>query len=390
MSFDVNGNDRIRARMHGAVPALHGSEHKADLSASPAHVRSATARLLRKWGKFVGFETTDEHGRGVGSKPFSTQIDLRDLPELPGWAKKLADEGAYLLFRVLLNGHNRQVVAFREYLAEALADPTIRRVRFDSDLQLPWSLLSLNPEHVQGEGREPASVFARFLGHRHQIEHTNAAYHFGTPRQTRTHLTVSLNQDKRLAAVPGAADVHKALGRSSNLVVRTQSDELIEALRQETFDEQLMYFWCHGAFVANTQEPPYLAIMLSDDEEIDGHTISQCRHDFGPDGTGTFRPFVLLNACMATAPDGGHDRTALARSLVEHGARGVLGPLIEMPQKFAADYALSFVQKYLTGNETAGSITHALARRYADEHHNPLGLAYGLMCGMDARLETAL
>ncbi|MEK8172413.1 hypothetical protein NKH77_33795 [Streptomyces sp. M19] len=73
--------------------------------------------------------------------------------------------------------------------------------------------------------------------------------------------------------------------------------------------------------------------------------------------------------------------------LIEHGAQGVLGPQIAMPQLFAAEYALEFVTRYLRGAATAGQITHELARHFAARYRNPLGLAYGLHCGMDARLD---
>lgn len=86
---------------------------------------------------------------------------------------------------------------------------------------------------------------------------------------------------------------------------------------------------------------------------------------------------------------GNADLAYLGRALVETGARGVLGPQIEMPQAFAAEYALEFLTRYLPGTDTAGTVTHAVARHFADELRNPLGLAYALHCGMDARLERA-
>ncbi|GAB2947161.1 hypothetical protein GCM10023080_002200 [Streptomyces pseudoechinosporeus] len=73
--------------------------------------------------------------------------------------------------------------------------------------------------------------------------------------------------------------------------------------------------------------------------------------------------------------------------LIEHGAQGVLGPHIAMPQAFAAEYALEFVRRYLRGESTAGKVTHELARHFAARYRNPLGFAYGLHGGMDSRLE---
>ncbi len=126
---------------------------------------------------------------------------------------------------------------------------------------------------------------------------------------------------------------------------------------------------------------------LTDQTPIDAQTVRDRRRRFG-DGS-PFQPFVVLNACHAGVPAGGGDLAFLGRELIHAGARGVLGPQIEMPQVFAAEYALEFVTRYLHGAETAGAIAHAVARRFADELCNPLGLAYALHHGMETRLERA-
>jgi hypothetical protein len=148
-----------------------------------------------------------------------------------------------------------------------------------------------------------------------------------------------------------------------------------------------MYFWCHGHFVSNGSQPAILALKLTDQTTIDAQTVRERRRGFGEDSP--FQPFVVLNACHAGIPEGGGDLAFLGRALIHAGARGVLGPQIEMPQVFAAEYALEFLSRYLRGAETAGSVAHAVARRFADELRNPLGFAYALHCGMDTRLERA-
>ncbi|GAQ51412.1 hypothetical protein [Streptomyces acidiscabies] len=97
---------------------------------------------------------------------------------------------------------------------------------------------------------------------------------------------------------------------------------------------------------------------------------------------------MLFNACYAGLP-GSADLTYLGGALITAGAGGVLGPQIEMPQVFAAEYAYAFVTRYLGAADTAGEIAHTLARHFADTFHNPLGFAYALHCGMDRRLERA-
>ncbi|MER6994377.1 CHAT domain-containing protein [Streptomyces sp. NPDC000410] len=389
VSFDVYGEDQIRARMHGpAVPALYSMDHKAILATKPSVVRDAGARLRRRWKEFVDFQPLDEHGREDAARirPFASAVDLRDHPEAMPHVRELADMGAHLLFRTLLRGDGPGIDAFRGYLAEALASTDLR-VRFDSDLQLPWPLLALPSRDVPDD-----EVFARFLGHRHQIEHTHHSYVYGPGAvEPRPAPLVSLNHDPSLGTRgrTRAEQVAAALAEGGDCVSRTTRTELTQALKSAERDEQFMYFWGHGRYVPQESAPPAFAIALGDGLEIDGLTILECRD--GQDwGTSPFRPFVLMNACHGTAPGpAGSGRLSLAGALIESGALGVLGPLIEMPQVFAAEYALAFITEYLRGTATAGALAHTLTRRYAAEFANPLGLAYGLLCGMDSRLERA-
>lgn len=146
-----------------------------------------------------------------------------------------------------------------------------------------------------------------------------------------------------------------------------------------------MYFWCHGQFRTEGADTPVLVLRLSDGRDIDAQTVL-ARRTISAGALLCRRPLVLLNACYAGLT-GGTELAHLGGALIRAGAAGVLGPQIEMPQVFAAEYALEYVTRYMGGQETAGGIAHHLARYFADEHHNPLGLAYTLHCGMDNRLE---
>ncbi|WP_039987413.1 CHAT domain-containing protein [Streptomyces pseudogriseolus] len=389
VSFDVLGGGRIRARMTGpAVPALRGTEHRADLSARPDEVHGAAARLCTRWKeRFVDFQPVDDQGRALRNRqrPFATAADLTAEPEheLRTVVADLARGGASLLFDTLLRGDDVQTVMFRSYLLSALSLQGLR-IRFDSDLHLPWPMLCVAAAPGAGEASLD-TLFARFLGHRHQIEHTGDAYAWiGAPPTTQSQPVVSLNHDVRVGRTTRADEVAKALADGTLCTVRTTYEELIRDFERPDLDEQLMYFWCHGEFVGNAPEPPVLAIRLTDGIPFDGHTVRELRagHRHGP-----FHPLVLLNACYAGVAGASADRAFLSRMLIEHGAQGVLGPLIAMPQAFAAEYALEFVTRYLRAEANAGRIAHDLARHFATRYRNPLGFAYGLHGGMDARLE---
>ncbi|MFI2762354.1 CHAT domain-containing protein [Streptomyces echinatus] len=389
VSFDVLGSGRIRARMSGtAVPALQGTEHKADLSAGPDEVLAAAARLCARWKeRFVDFQPVDDRGRALldRRRPYATAADLSSEPEdeLSRALADLARGGESLLFDTLLGGDDERTGVFRGYLRSAL-DREGLRVRFDSDLHLPWSMLCTTG-HSTASATPLHTLFTRFLGHRHQIEHTGDAYAWtGPPRSAPARPAVSLNHDVRVGRATRADEVAKALAEGTTCVTRTTYDDLVRDFGNPDLDEQLTYFWCHGEFIGNEPEPRVLVLRLTDGAPFDGHTVRElrARHRHS-----RFRPLVLLNACHAGVSGAGVDRAFLGRMLIGHGAQGVLGPQTAMPQAFAAEYALEFVTRYLRGEATAGRITHELARHFAARYRNPLGLAYGLHCGMDVRLD---
>ncbi|MFI6689515.1 hypothetical protein [Streptomyces sp. NPDC050485] len=391
VSFDVLGGGRIRARMSGtSVPALQGTEHKVDLSSRPDEVNGAAARLCARWKeRFVDFQPVDDRGRDLRDRhrPYATAADLSAEPadHLRRIVADLARGGASLLFDTLLRGDDVQTETFRSYLRSALSREGLR-VRFDSDLHLPWPMLCTTGESPEFAADLDA-LFARFLGYRHQIEHTGAAYAWiGRPRTPLLLPAVSLNHDPRVGRATRADDVAKALAEDTKCTIRTTYDELVRDFGDPDLDEQLTYFWCHGEFIGNEPEPPVLVLRLKDGIPFDGHIVRELR---AAHRHSRFRPLVLLNACHAGISGANADRAFLGRMLIDHGAEGVLGPQIAMPQAFAAEYALEFVTRYLRGEATAGSIANELARHFATRYRNPLGFAYALHSGMDSRLDRA-
>ncbi|MDX3673333.1 CHAT domain-containing protein [Streptomyces europaeiscabiei] len=398
VSFDILDGGRLQARMSGpALPSLRGGEHKAVLSASPVEVRSAAARLCRRWKQiFVDYQPKDAEGRPQSDRrrPYAAAADLRDESEaeLVAIVSQLVRSGASVLFDMLFGGGDERVEIFRSYLAMMLAGEGLR-IRFDShDLHLPWPMLCLRPQHLadaplSAGTSELDALFSLFLGHRHQIEHTGDAYQrLWLPVPEPGPVAVSLNHDTRIGLKTCASAVAFTLGEGTRCEIRTTYDDLVRDLGKAHFDEQLMYFWGHGGFEPNGSEAAQLVIRLSDEIPFDGHTVREVRSEHRR--TGTFHPFVLLNACQAGHAAGDADRAFLGRVLVEHGAQGVLGPQIDMPQAFAAEYAREFVRRFLRGgpDDTAGRIAYDLSRHFTAEFRNPLGFAYALHCGMDARV----
>ncbi|GAA2250517.1 hypothetical protein GCM10010232_43040 [Streptomyces amakusaensis] len=397
VGVDLLKDNRVQMRMHGPVLPYLGSEHRVLLRSDTSKIKTVASRLRHIWKQeFVDFRSQGARGRpapGRPELPYATLLDLSGEPEaeLRPCMEELARQGSYLLFDLLLGGDaDGPLGTFREILTKVLSGDQTLRVRFDSGLFLPWPMLAL-----PGTGRTGTesldTLFRRFLGHRHQIEQTGGSYPGVQGRLTAPPPVipvVSLNHDTTIDPQrrTRAGEVAAVLARDTEFTERTTRAELLGALEEGLLNEQLMYFWCHGRFRTEGGQAPCLVVRLTDGREIDAFTVESRSPANG--AADLFRPLVMLNACYGGLP-GDADLAHLGQVLIDRGARGVIGPQIEMPQVFAAEYALAFLTQYLKGEETAGAIAHSLAREFADRYRNPLGFAYALHSGMDERLERA-
>jgi len=383
-----NGAKGLRIRAHFLDPSAPDVNpwHGADLEISAEKLLDRGQRLRNSiwYDKTVCHESTEPGpGQRVGGHPLADSVDLTELGDTTdALVQRLAEEG-YDILDVMLKGENRDLGRFREFLLGTLAGDRTLRVSFESEWQLPWPMLAVDPALC-------ASPWEAFLGHRHQVEQTNLRYPWShAPLGLREKATTSLNKDDALDKVGRAEEVHDLLAKRSLLVVRTEGKELLEALSQHILHEDVMYFWCHGRFVNAGAASQLLAIRLSDTDDIDGPLVSRMRRSYVRSPTARFRPFVLLNACHAAeAADPGH-LEHLGQELIGLGASGILAPQIKMPQIFATEYAYAFLDQYLTGYKSAGAIGQSLVRRFANEFRNPLALAYSLNCGINSRLDLA-
>ncbi|MGA4843180.1 hypothetical protein [Streptomyces sp. G45] len=392
VSLRQNGPDRLH--LTALVPARRTPKNglpQAYLTVSATEVLQMAARLRAVWrDQLVHHQVCDADGMPLGGYPFSDAVDLSADTEHAAASRRLADdladEGRHFLER-LLAGPDRQLAVVRELLLDALVSEEGLRVNFDSDLHLPWPMLAVEPP----DATEP---WHGFLGYRHQVEQTGDALDAYPASQSRalSHAlpVTSLNTDSTLDNIGRAPEVRKLLEERSRLTVRTESRAFLDDLAAPVLHDDVMYFWCHGAFVDNGSPQPHLAVRLSDDRPIDAELVLRKRRRHQGSTDALFHPFVLLNACHTgqTSPEPGLKH--LGGVLVRLGADGVLGPQIEIPQLFASEYAFAFLDRYLSGASTAGEIAMDLVRHYTDDLRNPLALTYSLYCGIDSRLETAL
>ncbi|MBG7696997.1 MULTISPECIES: CHAT domain-containing protein [Streptomyces] len=376
-----HGGDLDLLILGSAVPRLRTRSPRASLSIkAPALVRKA-ARLRTMWRDRLVCHTEMIDGEVryplAESADLSARADLAD--RLTG---EMAEEGSFLL-DCLLGGDTHEERSLRALFTDILGSERSLRISFDSDIYLPWPMLSLDP-------RDHGGPWGSFLGYRHQIEQTGGTWPmYDVPWGSRAQAITSLNTDTQLDSVGRAPDVRKLLEERSRLTVRTEAGPLLEALSGAHFDEDLMYFWCHGHFVDNGSPHPHLVLRLSDERHIDADSIELRRSRIKYSARTRFKPFVLLNACHAGQPAAAPQLEHLGQALIKFGADGVLGPQIEIPQDFASEYAYEFLNLYLSGGHTAGEISRGLVRRFAEDFRNPLALTYSLHCGLDSRLDLS-
>ena len=76
---------------------------------------------------------------------------------------------------------------------------------------------------------------------------------------------------------------------------------------------------------------------------------------------------------------------AFGLELLKGGANCVLGPQVDLPSPFAAEYAIALFSRFLNG-ERLGDVVQDIARQCLLDRHNPLGLIVSMYRGLDTRL----
>ena len=141
----------------------------------------------------------------------------------------------------------------------------------------------------------------------------------------------------------------ESLQGAVELTQRQTKTELIEALSQLSND-QLMYFYCH----ANTSQPgasggPWSSyIELAGGEQI---TLSELNREAPSKETLPGNPLIFLNACES-AEISPEFYDGFVPYFMAKGARGVVGTECKTPALFAAEWALLFFPRFLSGDST--------------------------------------
>ena len=81
--------------------------------------------------------------------------------------------------------------------------------------------------------------------------------------------------------------------------------------------------------------------------------------------------------------------TAFGRHLLDAGARCLIGPQIDLPRLFAAEFVKRVFERFLVPSTPLGDVLRDVARDFAFQHGNPLGLIFSLYRGLDVHLHAA-
>lgn len=357
--------------------------------------------------------------RATGGPPFATQWDLSQTlkkGELEQIGARLACAGRNL-FRYIFFGKGRAKLApIGECLQQRSREqPMVVTITSDHHF-VPWPLIYTHPGPDKDLDRNGKNFdWMGFWGYRHIIEHDtlgpddNNATHISSLRKPQIKtgrnrkVAVGFSADDGidlefdpLTAVADQRQFFDSLA-GAKPTDRSTLAEVERAFRMRCFPDQITYFFCHhegtGPSERYNRGQSRLYLHRARMEQERDVLIEAVDIENWLDHQ-SFRkpPFVFINGC-----EGGHMTTVnyqtLARILLDHGALGLLGPQINLPVVFAAEYSRRFFSAFLHPAPSSppkkvrvGELVRDLAQQFL-AHHNPLGLVYSLYRGLDCYVD---
>jgi hypothetical protein len=328
------------------------------------------------------------------SKVFQNRLDFSapaDQPLVDSVWLEIARAGEALA-KILFWGGDEGLDEIRDRLFEAiaaprdLASPLLVTVQSD-DLFAPWWMLYTPPDEgptpdaASPPAGGPAWRIDGFWGYKHLGEHQTKRTPYARNATDVVGLQVrtGLNVDPRIdVSAPFVGPVTSFLDGRVTPVLRELKEDLRTAFVDGTFADEITYFGCHCT--TPPQGAPYLA--LRDGEPITAADVDS----WLPGKAGLLtRPVVFINACQGGRMSSLFFGT-LGKKMLAKGANSVVGPQIDIPVQFGAEYAKRLFEQFLTPEQRLGDAVLGLARQFADSYRNPLGLTYSLYRGVDVYL----
>jgi hypothetical protein len=337
-----------------------------------------------------------QHADANGEDVFQTRIAI-EPPDTEAALRIMAQAGARL-FQLLFKhaGGSQDAVAIGTWLRGLMTDgvePMSIQV-MSKRAPIPWALVYTGDVSARSK-----LDWKSFLGVRHIIEQLPIVDQLGQGGASITSdqpcLEVSINLNRKIDEEMRADWVEKqeqfwndataAHGRL-HVTPRTQRNEFLTALADETTADQILYFYGHAETTALGARggADASALALSDAKITLGELSTQASTDIKLRGN----PLVFINACESAelSPlfyDG------FVPYFMGKGARGVIGTECRTPGIFAAEWAKRFFERFLAG-QPLGALFLALRREFLEQQGNPLGLLYAVHCDGDTQVSPAL
>ncbi|WP_328544027.1 hypothetical protein [Streptomyces europaeiscabiei] len=352
-----------------------------------AAVHEAVFSLVEVWQDKVIKLRELRSGQG-GWFPFSDRWDLSDdaghRARLDKVMPQLAREG-HKLFRLLFHTGDQGLIEIAAALASCLREEEQVVTITSDDLFAPWWMLYL-PETDDIDLDEEGAQWnwQGFWGYNHLIEHTFAripkpstclSIHDGPAIAG---VNVDLNLDEEYYETPCVGPVISMFEDVCDRHLRTTKQRLARDMKAPGFNDQIIYFGCHGVGITHAFAPGQSQLKLTDQDPIRTTDFTSwlnqnpLRHN----------PLVFVNACQ-----GGQMSSlfyqAFGRELLARGASCLFGPHVDVPAVFSREYAKAFFEKMLRKGAQAGDVVREITRESADDRGNPLGLAFAMYRGMD-------
>jgi hypothetical protein len=369
---------------------------KSDLSATD--LVAVVDECRQKWtSAVVKFKRNISGGGQHGFEfPFQDYWDLEhDESILNSVLPALARTGEDLFSSVFETSCDAGLKEIGRILKEYLSTQDRCIAITSDDFFLPWGMLYTHP--VKGEKLDTkGSNWDKngFWGYRHVVYQATTKYKLedGIQPDSTGLVRSSVNFDERLSValklpeIDGHIKFVQSLGAK---ISRTRKHQLAIDFSENRADlERIIYFYCHGrgSDGGTSTQPPTL--QLTDD--ID--TISA--YDFKRWAKGELlptAPLVFVNACQ-----GGQMTTMFYKSfaveLLRQGALGLIGAQIDVPARFAIEYANEVFRTFFAGDSDGprlGLVVRDINRKFWDQHHNPLGMVYSLYRGANCYIDRS-
>ncbi|WP_327002447.1 CHAT domain-containing protein [Dactylosporangium sp. NBC_01737] len=364
-----------------SLPENTAERHVGHLYAGPQEIRRLVRQLHRDWATYlIDVEDPDGHR----SYTFADRFDLSEITDqrqVDAMWRRLAEAG-HELFQALFAG-DRALRALGERVARVLRGSTQVITVLSDDVVVPWAMLYV-PKRIWAPLPADFEVeLDAFIGHRHHIEQVLTLPSVpGTEIQVSDGMSAGAYYDDRLDRIrdngrPAPAIVSpivKILTQYGTVHERTSRDDLRDRLRTDGAHDHLLYFCCHCADAE--------VLMLGRDA-ADGVTPENLqgwlRKGF------TRSPLVVVNACRAGVTTS-NSNGQLGTALLGRGAGCLIGPVVNVPTVFAGEFARRLFEMILPNHSDLrfGEAVRTVARDFAHDHRNPLGLAYMVYHGIDA------